>query len=386
MIGGMVAILALISLGLTVWQWLEARRFPLHQRLPAPPAAPNLTLLKPLKGGDAHTESCLRSWMAQEYPGALQIIFAVDAADDPVVAIVRKLQAEFPQRPAQLVVCTDHVGANGKAAKLATVEKLAQHDVIAVSDADMFVPPDFLHQSVTHLANPDIAMVTHLYRLATPGTLAHRCEAVAINADFWSQVLQARALGPLDFALGAVMVMRRERLTGIGGFRALAECLADDYQLGRRIFLQGGQIVLGSLVAECRESPQGWHAVWRHQLRWARTIRVCAPGRYFASILGNGSLWCGLCLLTTPGLIGGVLGGVGLLLRTAVAVDLQRRITQSTSAIRWWWLVPVKDLLQTALWIGAFTGNGVIWRGESLRLHRGGKVVSADTAARSKKN
>ena len=31
----------------------------------------------------------------------------------------------------------------------------------------------------------------------------------------------------------------------------------------------------------------GWSAVWKHQLRWARTIRVCQPVPYFFSLLSN---------------------------------------------------------------------------------------------------
>ena len=55
-----------------------------------------------------------------------------------------------------------------------------------------------------------------------PTTRAMQWEAVAINADFWSQVLQAQSLKPLDFALGAVMALRRKQLEEIGGFAALA--------------------------------------------------------------------------------------------------------------------------------------------------------------------
>ena len=102
-------------------------------------------------------------------------------------------------------------------------------------------------------------------------------EAIAINADFWSQVLQSRSLKPMDFALGAVMATRRQQLREIGGFAALVDCLADDYQLGNRIARRGYPIALSPVVVECWSAPMGWAAVWKHQLRWARTIRVCQP-------------------------------------------------------------------------------------------------------------
>jgi len=369
--------LALTSFGLTLWQWLVARKFPLHQRSTNAPVLksaipPSLTVLKPLKGQDCFTEECLRSWLAQDYAGELQFLFVVDPADELVCATVRRLLVEFPQHDAQLVICTERLGENAKVSKLAFVEPSVRHQVLAVSDADMFVPPDFLIHAVAPLNTTDVGMVTSFYQLTTPGTLAHRCEAVAINADFWSQVLQARSLRPLDFALGAVMIFRRAALAELGGFRVLANRLADDYQLGQHVTRRGARIELCPLVAECRESPRGWSAVWRHQLRWARTIRVCAPRQYFASILANVTLWSALWLALDPGSLQKSLAAACLLARVAVAVDLQRRLTRSGTALGAAWLVPLKDALQVALWLGAFLGNRIEWRGETFRVRRDG--------------
>jgi ceramide glucosyltransferase len=225
--------LALLSLALTLWQWLVARRFPLHQRVAEPslpPAAP-VTLLKPLKGCDAATEDCLRSWFTQQYAGPGQILFGVAAADDPVCDVVRKLVREFPGSDAQLVVGTPLPGANVKVAKLVELERLAKHDLLVISDADVRVPPDFLANIVLPLSQAPLShrtggasgvgacgLVCCFYRLANPTTLAMQWEAIAINADFWSQVLQSRSLKPLDFALGAVMATGRRQLQEIGGF------------------------------------------------------------------------------------------------------------------------------------------------------------------------
>src|SRR5206468_10989025 len=80
---------------------------------------------------------------------------------------------------------------------------------------------------------------------------------------------------------------------------ALVDFLADDYQLGNLIARQGGRIVLSPMVVECRESPKTWLEVWRHQLRWVRTIRACQPLPYFFSILSNGTLWPLLWLIAS---------------------------------------------------------------------------------------
>ena len=374
-----LAALALLSLALALWQWLAAVRFPLHRRVTDFSFAPAITLLKPLKSCDATTAESFRSWFDQKYPGQIQILFGVADAGDPVCPIVRELIEKNPGRDAQLVVCAESLGASGKVSTLIQLERLAKHPLILVSDADVRVPPDFLANLAAPLRDPKTGLVNCFYRLANPATAAMRCEAIAINADFWSQVLQSASLKPLDFALGAVMLTRRKLLEDIGGFRALAGCLADDYQLGHRIAKNGHHIALCPVVVECWDAPMDWGDVWKHQLRWARTIRVCQPVPYFFSILSNATLWPLLWLIASPVLsktLCAPLAALALLLiRIVIAQNLQRRFLPARDKLAPPWLVPVKDLLQAAVWMGAFLGNTVEWRGQKMRLRRDGTLI-----------
>ncbi|MGO8836462.1 MAG: glycosyltransferase [Limisphaerales bacterium] len=375
-----LAVLAPLSFALALWQWAAARRFPLHRRVTDPAFAPAISLLKPLKGCDATTPTSLQSWFQQNYAGPTQILFGIADAQDPVGGIVRDLIEKNPGCDAQLVVCAEVRGANGKVSTLIQLERLAKHELILVSDADVRVPPDFLANVVVPLRDNQTGLVNCFYRLANPVTRAMRCEAVAINADFWSQVLQAATLKPLDFALGAIMLTRRKVLAEIGGFTALADCLADDYQLGHRIARNGHTIALCPVVVECWNPPMNWSAVWKHQLRWARTIRVCQPGPYFFSILSNATLWPLLWLIASLArsqtFCLTLIAAACLLGRVMLAQSLQRRFVQTRDALAPLWLVPVKDLLQAAVWVGAFLGNTVEWRGRKMRLRRDGTLVA----------
>ena len=393
--------LAVLSFALLIWQWIAAVRFPLHQRAGDKSFAPAVTLLKSLKGADAATEDCLRSWFTQDYAGDVQILFGVVSAEDPVCSIVKKLTQEFPQRDVQLVICSALAGANAKVSKLAELEKLAKHEILVISDADVRVPADFLVNAVVPLRAPEIGLVNCFYRLANPSTLAMQWEAIAINADFWSQVLQSQTLKPLDFALGAVMLTRRKFLDEIGGFKSLTDCLADDYQLGNRIAALGHRIELSPIVVECWDPPMTWRAVWKHQLRWARTIRVSQPVPYFFSILSHAGFWAMLWLAW--GILRGIQethvhffdNGMDAMLplqwgvavavlfcaiRILIAGHLQSRLTHSAGALAYFWLVPIKDLLQTAIWLCAFAGSNIEWRGQVYRLRRDGTLVKTDNA------
>lgn len=392
-----LATLTLLSLALTVWQLALAIRFPLHRRVANPAFTPGVTLLKPLKGCDAETEHCLRSWFQQDYAGPVQILFGVAAQDDPVCTLVTQLIAEHPKSAAQLVICADSLGPNAKVSTLAQLERLARHEVIIVSDADVRVPADFVSQVVALLRDPDVGLVNCFYRLANPSSLAMRLEAFVVNADFWSQVLQAQALKPLDFALGAAMATTQAALAKIGGFAALVDYLADDYQLGSKVVRSGARIALSTVAVECWSAPMGWREVWAHQLRWARTIRVCQPGPYFFSILGNATLWPLLLLLfgdrshvPWPFLPDFLLANTAftvdvsvqwtllafagcLLVRTVVGFYCEWKMMEKPHPGSVW-MAPLKDLLQVPVWALAFVGNQVTWRGQRFIVRRGGKL------------
>jgi len=442
-----LATLAFLSLGILLWQFVVALLFPLHRRVADPRNAPPVTVLKPLRGVDAETWNCLESWFNQSYAGPVQILFGAGSPDDPACEIARQLIAARPGREAQLVICSESLGLNAKVSTLIQLFRNAVQEpppgpsqeenalsesgeklpslggvgrglaaskppadqtgsnrdrVIIISDADVYVPPDLLANVVAPLCNQRVGLVSCFYRLAYPATLAMQFEAIAINADFWSQVLQAQSLKPLDFALGAVMATTRRRLESIGGFEVLVDFLADDYQLGNLIARNGGRVLLSPVVVECRESPKNWLEVWRHQLRWARTIRVCQPLPYFFSILSNAMLWPLLWLITSfpsasPTSYTTTISGATTLVvvqvhflpkalwfvlaiwlaRILTAMYEESKLTRSHSHWAFFWLVPIKDLLAAVLWALSFLGNSVEWRGRRYRVGRGGRLEKA---------
>ncbi len=413
------ATLAVSSVLLLAWQAVAASRFPLHRREGNTSFAPPVALLKPLQGRDEHTLDCLRSWLAQDYAGPVKILFGVADAADPACDLVRALLKEFPNADAELVLTPEPLGANGKVANLAQLHRhlvvrhssfLVPQTLLCLSDADVRVPRDFLAHAVAPLRDEGTGLVTSFYRLANPSTFAMCVEAVAINADFWSQVLQSNTLKPQDFALGAVMITRPAQLEAAGGFAALAGYLADDYQLGHRIAKNGARIALTPLVVECWDAPMNFRAVWGHQLRWARTIRASQPAPYFFSILNNVTLWTTAFALVaaTRGVIHVGPGFpwhinpvwmlqcllVWLLCvatRVVTARHLARRSADTLSALRSpdgglaglreSAAVLVKDFMQAGVWAGAFLGNTVTWRGRTFRVQRGGRLVEQQPVA-----
>ena len=365
-------ILALLSILFTIWQWMAGRAFPVHRRLPAG-ENPACSILKPLKGRAETGELLLESWFTQPYSAPFEILFGVASADDPIIPTVRTLMDRHPAVPAKLVICQPVLGPNAKVSTLVHLLKEATFENIIISDDDVLAPPDLLAQLQASQGAASAALVSSFYSLSSQPTFGSRWEALATNADFWTQVLQGLSFQKMDFALGAVMATTRHQIQQIGGFESLLPYLADDYQLGRSLARSGGKIGLCALPVECRSGTLNFREAWSHQLRWARTIRTCRPVAYFLSILSNATVWPLACLFAAPSLLTLSVLVFALLLRSITAWDNYRRLV-GQSCLFPLYFAPVKDLLQLFLWAGAFLGNQIVWRGDRFRVSAGGKL------------
>lgn len=377
--------LTLVSLGLNLWQRQAARRFPLHQPVATADNLPPVTLLKPLKGCDEHTAECLRSWLTQDYPAPVQVLFGIMDEADPVRRVVQDLLAGFPQLDARLVVCPLALGANPKVSTLMQLEPLITHEAIVISDADVLVPPGYLAEAMTLLHRDQVGLVNSFYRYANPRNHAMWLEAIAVNADFWSQVCQSNSLRTMKFALGAVMSLRRQTLREIGGFRVLVDYLADDNRLGLLIHRLGRRIKLTRTVVACYARPETFRQMWAHQLRWARTIRACEPVPYFLSGLTHWPLWFVGFLVSAlghaePAGPGWALALLGLccVLRDATARSNWQQLVGSPLPAGRRPGIGERDLLGIAWWLLAFLGNTITWHGRQYRLLKGGRLEPLD--------
>ncbi|HEY1221346.1 MAG: bacteriohopanetetrol glucosamine biosynthesis glycosyltransferase HpnI [Bryobacteraceae bacterium] len=337
-------------------------------RTPEPsPYAPPVSILKPIQGRDPGFYACIRSHAAQHYP-EFEILFGVTDPGDSAVEDVANLQLEFPDLPISLhVVAT--TAPNAKAGVLAELARHARHEILLVNDGDIFVPPGYLAAVVAPLGRAGNGLVTCLYR-AHGGSPATRLEALGIATDFAPSVLVARLLGVAEFALGSTMVFRAETLRATGGFEAIFDYLADDYQLGRHIHQLGLHIAFADVVVETNLGAGSWRDVWRHQLRWARTIRVSRFAGYCGSIVTHATLWSIVAMLA-----GAWWAAIpALAVRIAAGTWIAAQVLDDPYAARIAALIPVRDLFGSAIWVGGLFGETVEWRGLRLRLRPDGRI------------
>ena len=237
----------------------------------------------------------LVSHCRQQYAGRFEILFGVSSLQDPAVAEIERLCAEFPDCDLRLIVCPLRLGTSGKVSNLIQMLRQTRHRP----------RPDQRQRHPRLAALPDagdglflrreqVGMVTapYLGRTAADGealTLWARLEALGISTDFMPGVLTARMLEgrhPLRAGIDAGGLARgagEGRRTGAAGGLP-----------GRRLRTRRAHRRAGYRIELCGETVEttvpayDFRGFWDHQLRWARSTRDSRRWGY----VGLGITYC----------------------------------------------------------------------------------------------
>ena len=380
-IEGLTALLALAGVVYMVLVLWGARDFYLACRRRESRAgyAPDVSILKPVKGIDQHMYAGFVSHCSQQYAGRFEILFGVSSLSDPAVAEIERLRAEFPSITIRLIECTRRLGTSGKVSNLVQMLQEAQYEHIVINDSDILVSPHYLTRIMScfeDVSGPRVGLVTAPYIGCTPAKdagLWSRLEALGISTDFFAGVLTARKLERgIRFGLGSTLATTRTVLSETGGLESLVEYLADDYEMGVRIANAGYRVELADEVVETSVPNYSLRGFVDHQLRWARSTRdsrklgyvglgitFCLPWAIFACIASGLALWSFTLL------------SLALLARIAVALSVGVGILRDGQVLRDLWLLPLRDFFAFGFWLWSFAGDTVVWRGEQFHLHDG---------------
>jgi ceramide glucosyltransferase len=333
---------------------------------------PPISILKPLRGTDPEMYASMRSHCTQNYP-EYEILFGVGDLEDPAADVVRRLQREFPDRAIRLLHCDKNLGPNGKVSSLAQLAAMAIYGVLLVNDSDIRVEADYLKSIATELQQPNVGLVTCLYRGISAHTIASKLESFGVSTDFVPGVLVASLIeGGIRFGLGSTLALRKKDLQAIGGFESLTQYLADDYQLGLRIAEKELKVELSREIVDTYLPAYSFRAFITHQLRWMRTIRASRPAGY-AGLPLTFTLPLGILsvLLAQGALWAWVLFAVAASLRLIAAITNGVFVLRDRQLPSLMWLLPLRDLIAPFIWIAGLVGREIVWRGKVFDLDHG---------------
>jgi ceramide glucosyltransferase len=364
-----VSVLGLVCLSIAVCYGLltviSVVTWRLRRPAPSSSSYPPVTLLKPLCGAEPSLYEHLQSFCRQDYP-EYQIVFGVRDPADPALAVVQRLEAEFPTLPIDVVINPQLHGSNYKIGNLINMLERARHEVLIIADSDTFVASDYLACVTAPLNDRDVGLVTCVYEDVPTGGFWSRLGAMYINEWYIPSALLAALFGHRNYASGQTLCMRRETLHAIGGFAVMANHLADDYRLGELIRGLGLRIELSPTIVMAEHDEPSLESLTRHELRWMRTIRALRPRSFrvmFLSFLLPLAC-CGLLLSAADPLMSALAWSLfGAAVSARLTLHFAHRIRNRRPLFSDLWLVPPRDLLLCWIWLQSFFTSRVTWRG-----------------------
>jgi ceramide glucosyltransferase len=342
---------------------------------------PPVSLLKPVKGLDAEAFDNFATFCLQDYR-EFEILFGVSNADDPVITVIRRLQNCFPNLPIRLIVAPS-IGHNPKSSILHRLAAEARHDVFVISDSDMRVDRNYLRAVVAPLAHPEIGLVTCLFRSTRPRGMVARLAALGLNVDFLPSAVVAYRIFKTCMGIGATMVVRRKDLQAIGGYAAIADCLADDYQIASRLTDRGLRIHLSNYVVTNVVGTSESRQQWDREVRWGRNIRSLCPLGYIGlSVTCTVSLSLLLLLAAGPTALtlGAFVATLGL--RYCLSARILSALNVPRYPAAFAALLPMRDVLSAAVWCVAVCGRSIVWRGQRYRLLGKNRLTACSSGMR----
>ncbi len=327
-----------------------------------PRSFPPVSILKPLKGLDDGLFDNLASFCNLDYP-QYQLIFALQNQNDPAYKVVQKIKEKYPSKDITIVIEHCDEGLNPKVNNLIPAYKRAKHELILISDSNVRVEKDYLTDISQHMDDPSVGLVSNMIKGVSGRSLGAFMENLHLNSFIVGSVCFLDKYLKLPCVIGKSMLMRKNDLEAIGGFRGVKDFLAEDYIIGERIHKLGKRVVLSNHLINNVNEYWGVKRFINRHTRWGKLRWQIGGAKYISELAGNAVFISLMPMALTPASRLSV-----LLAATAVSVKIAhdyyigKKLRTDMNPLLYL-LSPVKDLIIGFVWFVPLLSNTVAWRG-----------------------
>jgi ceramide glucosyltransferase len=340
-----------------------------RQPLPAGERLPGISLLKPMKGLEENLEDCLRSFFEQDYPGALEIVFASAHRDDPGIQVARRVAKEYPGVRTRFVMSDENWGLNPKVANLQGALSAASHDLVLQTDANVWAPRDYVRSVVREFVEQDASLLSSLVCGVGERSIGAAMENLQLTTYVAPACCAALKVAGIACVIGKSMLLRRSELRALGGLELVKDSLAEDFLLGRHFVANGKRVLLSPTpICNLNVDMPVERLLARHA-RWLKMRAVIHPPGFTADFFAN-PIAVALLALWANDFDPTFTVGVAALICVKTIVDglLVRAIRGVPMKLQHVLWVAVKDALMFGIWLYATFSRSVVWRGIRFRL------------------
>jgi len=325
---------------------------------------PKVSLVRPVCGLDFDAEATLASSFVQVYP-VYEVLFCASRADDPAVALVRRLMTQNQSVPARLLVGETHLSQNPKLNNMAKGWAESCGELVVFADSNLLLPADYCASIAAAFAEGDPVVVSAPPIGGKAENLFGEVECAMLNTHAARWQFAASALG-LDFAQGKTLAFRRSAF-GPDLMRELATEPAEDAAATKIVRRMGAPLHVLAPPYLHPVGPRSPQSFWSRHVRWARLRRATFPA-VFAFEVACGVFPALLAFALSPALHGNQLLLVLLALIVAwygAEYALARSLGWRTNA----WFAPaclLRDAMLPAFYVAAWLSARFEWRGHPM--------------------
>jgi ceramide glucosyltransferase len=322
---------------------------------------PPVSIMKALHGDEPDLELNLASFFVQDYP-EYEILFCARHSNDLGLEAARRVAARFPNVSARILTCGEPPWPNARTFSFEIMRREAKYPILVTNDSDVRVGPDYLAAVVAPLADPNVGLVTCLYRGVTRHGIWAQLEAMGMSVEMASGVLVANMVEGMKFALGPSMVVRQSTVEKIGGFEPISHYYADDFVLGNWTALKAREkVVLSTYIVEHHVLNGAFKKSIAHQQGWATSTRFSRPAGHVGELLTY-AVPFGLLALAVFGVTGHLFLGLALLAftlldRVLLCLLVAGCVVKDSPALREAWLYPLRDFMGFCFWVRSYSGS-----------------------------
>lgn len=367
MTASILTLLVAFSLFLSLLQAMAQRAVIQTPAPPLPDCFPPVSILKPLKGVDADLKENLRSLYRIDYPD-FEVILGTEDEHDPALALAMRVAAEFPHIRSVVLSSSAAIGFNPKVNNLSNLVLRARHPLLLISDSNVRVPQDYLKDLVAHRVQAGGGLVWSLFRGVLGRGLGGLLESQQLNIPVMGGVSALMRVLKKPCCVGKSMLLHRDELEAIGGFRFLGQFLAEDQVCAEELDRLGRPVtVSGNLIDNVLGRRTLREFAGRH-LRWARLRRHVSLGGYLGEFLLNPVFVALGTLAALRTSDAAIVAGLTLTGMSLMNASTDRVLGVKRPA----WIHPILELalslLRGVLWFVPLFSSTVVWRGNVLAL------------------
>lgn len=365
-----VSALALHALG----AWATVRQT--ARKRSGPPTLPPLCLLKPIKGLEEELEANLRSFFEQAYPAPVSFVFASTEPDDPGILVARRVARAYPRAKVRFVVSDPTFGANPKVSNLAGALAAAEHDLVLQTDANVRLRPGYLTAAVGEFLSLRASLMGALVAGQGERSWGAALENVQLSTFITPGICLAYRVFRIPCVIGKSILFRKSELHSLGGLDCVKDVLAEDFVLGQVYERAGKRVALSSLAVDNVNIAGSVERFAARHTRWLQMrVVVHVPG-FLADLLSNAALFALIAALCSRQLHVWLAYALIALYKAGVDGWLLAHIRGEALPARYLAALPLRDLLQPALWLRALVSRTTEWRGKRFRLARGSQLIA----------